>query len=545
VLAKIKLSADKRVLNPLLRPGDEAVLQVRGFDTDDREIRLDGIAPQYTITHQDTSGQRPILKLIGNRAVAEEGGIAHIVATIVIDGITYADQLEIVVRPFFREYHQTLTLKLFLGQRGLILEGRDATILVNFEEALAIIKKVDVLTLGIPKIIYLVGWQEGGHDWNYPDWSQVNSALKLPAHQSALQSLRWLINEARRYNTTVSLHINMFDAYQSSPLWHEYLQKDVIARDADGTLFDRNETFHGEKVYCISYTREWREGLAQRRIDQLLDLIPELVDGHTIHIDAFHSNWQGQPISPWHTKPENGGITEQFEVETQRLIFKRWQARGLDVTGEAITFFRSDPFIGLQPMAWWYDAGQKFRLKIPESLYTMGRSTRQGEGDPRFGESMHGEDLFLHDKEQLSGFLGTFCRTTLVWYTLNRLERIELSQERLYYSDGVVAGNFDGTEMIRRGEFILRWNDDVFVPILWHEGRNKKIMAYSRHGYVGRRWRLPDDWRDVGSVDVYSINLEGYPLLGKHISVTDNQMELSLDPDQAVFIVSGLASDLE
>lgn len=33
---------------------------------------------------------------------------------------------------------------------------------------------------------------------------------------------RWLIREARAYNTTISLHINMVDAFEESPLWDTY-----------------------------------------------------------------------------------------------------------------------------------------------------------------------------------------------------------------------------------------------------------------------------------------------------------------------------------
>ena len=51
---------------------------------------------------------------------------------------------------------------------------------------------------------------------------------------TALKSLRWLIREAKQYNTTVSLHINMTDAYEESPLWDEYVAKDCFARDEDG-----------------------------------------------------------------------------------------------------------------------------------------------------------------------------------------------------------------------------------------------------------------------------------------------------------------------
>ena len=34
-----------------------------------------------------------------------------------------------------------------------------------------------------------------------------------------------------QYNTTVSLHLNMFDAYEDSPLWEQYVKNDIIARN--------------------------------------------------------------------------------------------------------------------------------------------------------------------------------------------------------------------------------------------------------------------------------------------------------------------------
>jgi hypothetical protein len=37
-------------------------------------------------------------------------------------------------------------------------------VLRTFEGALKVIRKTDNLTRGIPKILYLLGWQKGGHD---------------------------------------------------------------------------------------------------------------------------------------------------------------------------------------------------------------------------------------------------------------------------------------------------------------------------------------------------------------------------------------------
>ena len=369
-------------------------------------------------------------------------------------------------------------------------------VLCTFEQALEVIRKADNLTRGIPKIIYLVGWQQGGHDHGYPAWSEVNPRLKRQQDATALESLRWLIREARQFHTTVSLHINMADAYRQSPLWDEYVAQDCIARDADGKLRVAGLQMKGEDMYNVVYPREWEAGLAQRRIDGLIGMLPELQAGHTIHIDVFVAQGAGgTPLSPWHAKPENGGLTPDKYVETQRKIFRYWRDRGFDVTGEGTGWAHppGEHFVGLQPMSWWYSWNP---LQIPECLGARGRTDRGGDGDFRFGSSMHGEEIWQQDSTNMPGFLGMFCRTTLPWYYLSRLERQQLENDTLYYSAGVVARVEAGKRVIRQGDFVLREDDQLFVPALWNQ---REIIAYSRTGYENKAWQLPDDWRDVGA----------------------------------------------
>ena len=185
-----------------------------------------------------------VVAIEGDKVVAKEGGIATVEATVVEGGKTFKAATDVVVAPFYRDYHQTLVLKLFLGMEGDPVERlakeplfqKPHDVMCTFEEALEVIRKTDNLTRGIPKIIYLVGWQKGGHDHGYPAWTEVNPRMKRKQDATALESLRWLIREARKFNTTVSLHINMVDAYKQSPLWDEYVAKDCFAKDASGQL---------------------------------------------------------------------------------------------------------------------------------------------------------------------------------------------------------------------------------------------------------------------------------------------------------------------
>lgn len=544
-LDRITLAIDRKVLNPVREKGATGRLTLTAFYSDGSKRTLRPSEAVITARTKSASGNVDVVTIEGDKIVPKEGGIATVEAAVSQAGRRLKAATDVVVAPFYRDYHQTLVLKLFLGMEGEPVERlakepmfqKKHDVICTFEEALEVIRKTDNLTRGIPKIVYLVGWQKGGHDHGYPAWDEVNPRLKRKQDANALQSLRWLIREAREFNTTVSLHINMVDAYKQSPLWDEYVAKDCIARDASGQLRVGGIQMKGEDMYNVVYPREWQEGLAQRRIDGLIKMIPELHEGHTIHIDVFVAQGEGgKPLSPWHAKPGNGGLTPEKYVETQRKIFKYWRERGFDVTGEGI-FWAHPPgegFTGLQPMSWWYPADLNYQMEIPEYLMARGRTHRDGEGDFRFSSSMHGEEIYQEDKENLPGFMGMFCRTTLPWYYLSRLERMRFENGALFYSDGVVARTEEGRNIIRKGEFVLRENDDLFVPALW---KKKEIIAYSKTGCEDKPWRLPAEWSNVRNVALYRITVDGCVLLRPRVAVTDSKLVLSLGKDEAVSIV--------
>ncbi len=383
----IALHVAPKILNPARGKTAAGKMTLTAFYSDGSQRVLKPSEAVITPRTKVASGNVEVAAVEGDKVVPKEGGIATIEAAVAEGGKTFKAAAEVVVAPYYRDYHQALVMKLFLGMEGDPVarlandfrEGHD--VMCTFEDALELIRKTDNLTRGMPKIIYLVGWQKGGHDHGYPAWSEVNPRMKRAQDATALDSLRWLIREARSFNTTVSLHINMLDAYKQSPLFDEYVARDCFARDAGGQLLVAGIQMKGEDMYNVVYPKEWEAGLAQRRIDGLIKMIPELKEGHTIHIDVFIANRDGgKPISPWHAKPENGGLTPDKYVETQRKIFRYWRDRGFDVTGEGTGWAHppGEHFIGLQAMSWWYSWDP---MAIPECLGARGRTDRGGDGD--------------------------------------------------------------------------------------------------------------------------------------------------------------------
>ena len=541
------ISVNPKILRPTTQPNLSGVLTLKAIDSQGGEQLVPISEAAITVKTKVASGGVTVAALKNGKIIPKEGGVATVEAVVRRNGREFKASTDVVVSPFYRDYHQALVLKLFLGMEGEPVERlvNDPTfrkgheVFCTFEEALEVIRKTDNLTRGIPKIIYLVGWQKGGHDHGYPAWSEVNPRLKRPHDATALASLRWLIREGRKHNTTVSLHLNMVDAYRHSPLWDEYVAQDCFAKDESGNLLVAGIQVKGDDMYNVVYPKEWAAGLAQRRMDALIKMIPELKAGHTIHIDVFIANRDGgKPISPWHAKPENGGLTPEKYVETQRQIFHYWRDRGFDVTGEGTGWAHppGEHFVGLQPMSWWYSWNP---MEIPESLGARGRTDRDGDGDFRFGSSMHGEEIWKADKDTLPGFLGMFCRTTLPWYYLGRLDRLKVEAGAVHYSGGVIARTEDGKKIIRKGPFLLRENDDLFVPALWNP---KEIVAYSRQGYTDKFWQVPADWASVKQVTVQNITLQGLASDKTTVPVIDGALRLTLKADQAVSIVPTVRS---
>jgi hypothetical protein len=443
--------------------------------------------------------------------------------------------------PQKHNYHQTLTMKLFMSQAHYdeVHKRKDngiSEVFLTCEQSLDIIRRMDNLTLGIPKIVYLVGWQYNGHDSKYPAWFEGNEKLKRPGDKNALESLKWLMHEASKYNTTVSLHINMFDAYEDSPLWDTYVENNIIARNADGSLRAC------EWGYPISYAREWETGFAQNRIDSLCSLLPIQKSG-TIHIDAFHT-WPPVPVFSGDGNFRidlTRSVTSPYlpysienETEAQREIFRYWASKGIDVTSESVDFLRETAFEGYQAMSWWFNGLDNY-LRWPASYYSGGRDNSLW--GRLFGTSMHGEDIVRKDPVTLEGFAWQFAARTAVWYFLNRLDRQYLVNTRDYKSvqfsndvRTILSGNHFTVTM---GDRLLVENENVFIPALWME--KQPILAYSKEGYQNKQWNLPEDWINEKKVKLSMVTDTGLKEIGT-ANVHKGEIILSLEKDQTILI---------
>ena len=423
---------------------------------------------------------------------------------------------------FRHTYSQCLTYKIFCADKAQPDKN-----LTTFEEVLNDIRVIHDVTGGLKQVPYLVGWQFDGHDSMYPAWSEVNRHLKRPQDPDARASFLWLAEEAKKFNAFISVHINMSDAYESSPLWKEYRENGLIILGKDGQP-RKAGVWGGEQSYLVDKVKEWKSGYARRRIDALVALLPFLRESGSVHIDAF------------------GLIGKNDELrQTVYAIFDYWRGMGIDVTTEYFDF----ELVGRLPMVYHLNLSEKSRITYPASVICGGgdgcnqRHAKTPSGWahlPEAGclyEEAWGVSLD-HDlgggRNGTNGIVGKLCTRTLPWFFLNRHRALAYEDGaeiyRVTFSDGVESAvrKADRYLTIRENGRVLIDGGDVFMPALWTKN---EWFVYSKDGGP-RTWPVPDAWKD--KVEVWAVALSDEGRSPKTVmSLRDGKLSIQLDPGQA------------
>lgn len=432
-------------------------------------------------------------------------------------------------RPYMLSYHDKMLMKFFMASKNV---GGGTSVRMTFADALENIKAIDNITRGMEKIVYLVGWQYDGHDSKYPAMAEVNPSLKRPEDATARDSFLWLQKEARKYNTYVSIHTNINDAYEDSPVYYSYLRNDLLVRNADGSLWSTQDNIHK-----VVLSKEWRKGWLQKRIDDVTSLL-NLTESKTVHLDVFLPE-----ASPYH------GISREEELEVLRKVVRYWHDKGVDITVETWHNLgqRTDPMFGLIPAVWWNDMSKNELATISPSMATGGRIFPGWDyydtypGPPQiqdmcflFGENMHGEDIVFKETD-FDKFQYRFCVGTLPWAYFNTHKVLNYDQQNdvVTYSDNLVVDAKART--VTKNGVLMRKDNDMLFPAVWVKD-NLELIAYSENGYSDFTWTLPSEWKDVKAVKARRVKEYGLSD-NEAIEVVNGTITLTVNPKTMLSIV--------
>lgn len=428
------------------------------------------------------------------------------------------------------DYTKTMMMKL-----GLAFPDRKggSTVINTFADALEIIKRIDSITLSMPKIIYLVGWQYNGHDDKYPDFFEVNEALRLPG-KSPLDSLLWLIEEAKKYHTTVSVHINFNDAYENAPSFERFIKANALIRNKHG-MPAAIENYNGLKCYKTSFVEYWESGLFKEMFDRLLTVLP-LEELKTVHVDNFQCYKNFQPYI---------SIREMQQARKKMIEYVR--SKGIDITSE-FTYREhgkmpnKPPFemrgslhstkapidiLGQIPAVWWCsNITKKELLEVAPQEFCGGIFSKKSFRNYLYG-NMHGEDIFAKFNDKSSDwekeFINEFALTQLPFQFLCNHRKLEfgggLINEYCIFECNIISCSKN--KKITVNGNTVKEKDTIFLPLLHLKDT---YIAYSRNGSV-RTWDIPSAGYTNAQISIYDSG--EYKFLRKQ-QIKNSKLELKL-----------------
>jgi len=400
----------------------------------------------------------------------------------------------------------------------------------SVKKTLEQIRKIDNVTRGIPKIILLCGWQQyvetkATWDTQFPSFvTTSNDFTDGSIGATANDAIRWLMTEAKKYNTQVSFHLDYGLVQEHSVLWQEYVEQDLLCRHENGVI-----KTYGEPVLWegrVNLQREFDAGMFQRRMKEFFDAFPEVLETRLIHND-----WNTVEDSPWHNYTRKDDFaalrrnmqwikeTYKIDVMCENLGMGNIE-NNYGVQCVALSFgFENDPYpIDQTKVPAYIMCGGHGGIQTGE-YYTPGALVYP-DNALLFGAANQGEFGYNYTNDENipkyeNNLFRDFCYTTLPWYYLNRLLRLSFDSNTnssglraVTFSDNVKSFIDDnGKVCITKDGDYIRQGNDIFIPELWKT--NKEIMAWSDDGYKNKSWKLPEDWAGIKSVDLYNNNLTG------------------------------------
>lgn len=439
---------------------------------------------------------------------------------------------------FNYDYSKCMVMKLDMANPEKKIPNK-SHVKLTFSEALQYIKKIDNITQGITKIYYLVGWQYLGHDDKYPDFFEVNEALKRPEDKTAYDSFKWFCEEAKKYHSVISVHINFNDAYDNAPSFGEFVKNKALIRKKNGKI-DPIENYNGRKCYKTCLKTYWETGLFKKMFDRFIETFPFIAETGTIHVDNFQCYKNYAPY-----------ISIREMQDARREMIKYVHNKGIDITSE-FTYKENDSLpnkpifglprdhfrketmdtVGLIPLSWWcYRMTEKELVETPPSVYCGGEFREKKYNKLLYG-NMHGEDIVTKENNNWAeDFIYRFATYQVPCHFLNSHKRLTIngkgSNLSCIFSDGIVS--YAKGEKITLNNKLIKDGDTLFLPFVHKE---KQYIAYSAKGDI-RIWDIPE--KNVKSAKIYRISENGNKFI-KEIEVLNNKIELFIKPKTALLI---------
>jgi len=193
---------------------------------------------------------------------------------------------------------------------------------LTFKEIFEMIKKYYHILDGMPQVLYIGGFQEGGFDNSYP------YTLNTDQRVGTVEELKGYIREAPKYNTILALH----DNFDSDVIHTRHYDPRIFCHDAEGNPW-MGWFWPAGVDHIIAPYKYSKLGLMQKRVKETVDTYG--IKG-SYHLDVLSSEPLRYDFDPAY--PASAEKSHRGKLD----IIDEFNKYGIDVTSETVIH----PYVG-------------------------------------------------------------------------------------------------------------------------------------------------------------------------------------------------------
>jgi len=383
---------------------------------------------------------------------------------------------------------------------------------ITFKEIFDIVRKYYHILDGMPQVLYIGGFQEGGFDNSYP------YTLNTDQRAGTVEELKNYISEAVKYNTILSLHDNFDSNVPHTP----HYDPRIYCHDAEGKPW-MGWFWPAGTDHIIAPYKYSKLGLMQKRVKATIDTYG--IKG-SYHLDVLSSEPLRYDFDPEY--PASAEKSHRGKLD----IIDEFNKYGVDITSETLIH----PYVGRigfglhartdQNAIFFF--GEKF-IPLVDMVY---HGTITYEGGGRSEQSMlmglvKGSSIFVSEEG--------IDERDIQWIYLHQMatgmlydKKMELITEKdrvttvTYDSATYVKVDFDKRDYeIQVDGRIVAKDWSTFLPGF----KSDTWLAFSKKG-GDFSFQAPEGWNEKTKIRAVTLTFEGE---GKEISCTVEKGVIKMD----------------
>ncbi|WP_052158249.1 endo-alpha-N-acetylgalactosaminidase family protein [Lacinutrix jangbogonensis] len=354
-----------------------------------------------------------------------------------------------------------------------------------FSKSLEETKRIFLNTDGLGQYVILKGYGSEGHDSKHPDYADIGH------RQGGAEELNVLANAAKKYNTSIGVHINGTESYPEAQAFNE-------------TLIDKKRKGWNwlDQSYYMDKRYDGVSGNRLRRIKALKDQVPAL---DFLYVDVWYAkgSWDSRQLG---REIHSLGLYYTTEFPQDHEYDAIWNHWAVDYKygGKTIKGYNS---------------------KIVRFIRNHQKDTWIAK-HPLLGGTEMVDFEGWQGRINYDDCINVTFDINLPTKYLQHFPIKKWEEKSIIFTDGIKVSIDSGERIITKNNNVLLKGNMYLLP--WNPRTEEKLYHWNDNG-GSSSWQLPTSWKSVSTVYVYQLTDLG-KMNEEEISVVNNQVELSAKP---------------